>query len=128
MSGRKKKYNKDISHIWILLFLLLLTLLLSAMLYGRGRKVLTLWGGRERSSSDSGVRPDRPDRPADPSLSSWPVLVLLALDNRRELKGRRPKQHEPADKEAKPFHRYLCRTVFLLEKPSAGSSSTHFSS
>lgn len=31
-------------------------LLLSAMLYGRGRKVLTLWGGRECSFSDSGVR------------------------------------------------------------------------
>lgn len=61
------------------------TLLLSAMLYGRGRKVLTLWGGRERSSSDSGVRPDRP---GDTSLSSWPVLVLLALDNKRELKGK----------------------------------------
>lgn len=55
------------------------------MLYGRGRKVLTLWGGRERSSSDSSVGPDRP---GEASLSSWPVLVLLALDNKRELKGR----------------------------------------
>lgn len=62
-----------------------LTLLLSAMLYGRGRKVLTLWGGRERSSSDSGVRAGRP---VDTSLSSWPVLVLLALDKKRELQGR----------------------------------------
>lgn len=55
------------------------------MLYGRGRKVLTLWGGSERSSSDSGVRADKP---GDTSLSSWPVLVLLALDSKRELKGR----------------------------------------
>lgn len=62
-----------------------LTLLLSAILYGRGRKVLTLWGGRERSSSDSGVRAGRP---ADPSLSSWPVLVLFALDKKRELQER----------------------------------------
>lgn len=62
-----------------------LTLLLSAMLYGRGRKVLTLWGGRECSSSDSGVRANKP---GDTSLSSWPVLVLLALDKKRELKGR----------------------------------------
>ncbi|TNN81029.1 NADH dehydrogenase [ubiquinone] 1 alpha subcomplex subunit 3 [Liparis tanakae] len=62
-----------------------LTLLLSAMLNGRGRKVLTLWGGRECSSSDSGVRAGRP---ADTSLSSWPVLVLLALDKKRELEGR----------------------------------------
>lgn len=61
------------------------TLLLSAMLYGRGRKVLTLWGGRERSSSDSGVRAGKP---GDTSLSSWPVLVLLALDKKRELQGR----------------------------------------
>lgn len=62
-----------------------LTLLLSAMLYGRGRKVLTLWGGRERSSSDSGVSAGGPE---DPSLSSWPVLVLLALDKKRELRGK----------------------------------------
>lgn len=47
--------------------------------------MLTLWGGRERSSSDSGVRADKP---GDTSLSSWPVLVLLALDNKRELMGR----------------------------------------
>lgn len=60
-----------------------LTLLLSAMLYGRGRKVLTLWGGSECSSSDSGVR-----AAGDTSLSSWPVLVLLALDRKRELEGR----------------------------------------
>lgn len=60
------------------------TLLLSAMLYGRGRKVLTLCGGRE-CSSDSGVMEDKP---GDTSLSSWPVLVLLALDNKKELKGR----------------------------------------
>lgn len=57
-------------------------LLLSAMLYGRGRKVLTLWGGRECSSSDSGVRAGRP---GDTNLSSWPILVLLALDKKREL-------------------------------------------
>lgn len=62
-----------------------LTLLVSAMLYGRGRKVLTLWEGRERSSSDSGVRAGRP---AEPILSSWPVLVLLALDKKRALQQR----------------------------------------
>lgn len=61
---------------------MLLTLLLSAMLYGRGRKVLTLWGGRARSSSDSGLRPE------DTSLSSCPALVLLALDKKRELQER----------------------------------------
>lgn len=63
--------------------MMFLTLLLSAMLYGRGRKVLTLWGGSECSSSDSGVR-----AAGDTSLSSWPVLVLLALDRKRELEGR----------------------------------------
>jgi len=47
--------------------------------------VLTLWGGRDRSSSDSGVRAGRP---GDTSLSSCPVLVLLALDKKRELQGR----------------------------------------
>lgn len=47
--------------------------------------MLTLWGGRERSSSDSGVRAGRP---GDPSLSSCPVLVLLALDKKSELQGR----------------------------------------
>lgn len=68
-----------------------LTLLLSAMLYGRGRKVLTLWGGRECSSSDSGVRANKP---GDTSLSSWPVLVLLALDKKRELKGGSPTERK----------------------------------
>lgn len=71
--------------------LMFLTLLLSAMLYGRGRKVLTLCGGRERSSSDSGVRAGTP---GDTSLSSWPVLVLLALDKKRELEGRSQMERE----------------------------------
>lgn len=59
------------------------TLLLSAMLYGRGRNVLTLCGGSDCSSSDSGV-----SAAGDTSLSSCPVLVLLALDRKRELEGR----------------------------------------
>ena len=41
--------------------------------------MLTLWGGKACSSSDSGVRE------GDTSLSSWPVLVLLALYRSREL-------------------------------------------
>lgn len=73
-----------------------LTLLLSAMLYGRGRKVLTLCGGRECSSSDSGVRANKP---GDTSLSSWPVLVLLALDKKRELKGRSQTEREKNTRE-----------------------------
>lgn len=55
-------------------------LLPSAMLYGRGRKVLTL-GGTERSSSDSGVSAGSTEH----SLSRSPVLVLFILDNKREL-------------------------------------------
>lgn len=53
--------------------------------------MLTLWGGRARSSSDSGVRPE------DTSLSSCPVLVLLALDKKREL------QEKAADRKERIF-------------------------
>lgn len=65
------------------------------MLYGRGRKVLTLWGGRECSSSDSGVRANKP---GDTSLSSWPVLVLLALDKKRELQTHRRRGKKTREK------------------------------
>lgn len=75
-----RRWTKMSSNLWDLWFR---TLLLSAMLYGRGRKVLTLCGGSNCSSSDSGV-----SVAGDTSLSSWPVLVLLALDRRRELEGR----------------------------------------
>lgn len=107
-----------------------LTLLLSAMLYGRGRKVLTLWGGSARSSSDSGVRPDKP---GDTSLSSWPVLVLLALDNRRELKGRWQRgKREGRLKERKrseeTFHQYLPRTSGGAFISTNVVGFTHFSS
>lgn len=84
--------------IWI--SLCLGTLLLSAMLYGRGRKVLTLCGGSDCSSSDSGV-----SAAGDTSLSSCPVLVLLALDRKRELKGR---EEEKGRRRYKvPYNHYL---------------------
>lgn len=96
------------------------TLLLSAMLYGRGRKVLTLCGGSDCSSSDSGV-----SAAGDTSLSSCPVLVLLALDRKRELEGRGRggdegglKCHVSADFFSKQNHYCLCggRAYFFFKR------------
>lgn len=100
-----------------------LTLLLSAMLYGRGRKVLTLWGGRECSSSDSGVRANKP---GDTSLSSWPVLVLLALDKKRELKGRSQteRKENTGEKKKKRQRKHVeSREISVFTKNTVASES-----
>lgn len=83
------------------------------MLYGRGRKVLTLWGGRERSSSDSGVRAGRP---GDTSLSSWPVLVLLALDKKRELQGRSQAKRKEYTRKRDKGNMMLNSSTVMLER------------